>query len=414
MTSNVCPPRSTIPKVYRRAAAVVGLVIIVAVASSTLRADTGTCGGASVTLPFTDVPANNVFFCSIAEAFFSGLTNGTSASTYNPGDPVTREQMAAFVTRTLDQSVKRGAKRAASQQFWTTGTADNLGLTPLAFVPSLLASDGADLWVAGGAGLVARVRASDGRLIETWSGAGNGSTAFAALVAMGKVFLISLSNPGSLFQIDPTQPAGSVTTLTNALGPFPEGIAFDGQNIWVANTSNLPGTGSVSKVSLNPISVVTFTTSFNQPVGILFDGSNIWLTDKGDNTVKKLGSNGAVLLSTGVGSGPIGVAFDGTNMWVPNFNSNTVTVVRTTGGLSGMVLATLSGNGLHNPSQAAFDGERILVTNFNGSSVSLWRASNLTPIGTFSTGTGTSPAGACSDGLNFWVTLQGTNELARF
>ena len=281
-------------------------------------------------------------------------------------------------------------------------------------MPSLLASDGADLWVAGGGGLVARVRASDGRLIETWTGAAGGGSAYATLAAMGKVFVISLSNPGSLFQIDPTQPAGSVTTLTSLLGPFPEGIAFDGQNSWVANTSSLPGTGSVSKVSLNPINVVTFTTSFNQPVGILFDGSNIWVSDKGDNTLKKLNSNGAVLLSIGVGSSPRAVAFDGTNIWVPNFNSNTVTVVRTTGGLSGTVLATLSGNGLQSPSQAAFDGERILVTNFNGSSLSLWKASDLTPIGTFSTGTGTSPTGACSDGLNFWVTLQGTNELARF
>ena len=251
-------------------------------------------------------------------------------------------------------------------------------------------------------------------LFRSFPIAAGGGSAYATLAAMGKVFVISLSNPGSLFQIDPTQPAGSVTTLTSLLGPFPEGIAFDGQNSWVANTSSLPGTGSVSKVSLNPINVVTFTTSFNQPVGILFDGSNIWVSDKGDNTLKKLNSNEAVLLSIGVGSSPRAVAFDGTNIWVPNFNSNTVTVVRTTGGLSGTVLATLSGNGLQSPSQAAFDGERILVTNFNGSSLSLWKASDLTPIGTFSTGTGTSPVGACSDGLNFWVTLLGTNKLARF
>jgi len=29
-----------------------------------------------ITLPFADVPATNVFFCAIAEAYFSGLTNG--------------------------------------------------------------------------------------------------------------------------------------------------------------------------------------------------------------------------------------------------------------------------------------------------------------------------------------------------
>ncbi|SRR6266404_372188 len=399
-------------EIYHRAVAVVGLVIIVATMSAKLEADTGSCGDASITLPFIDVPSGNIFFCSIAEAFFSGLTNGTDATHYSPSASVSREQMAAFVTRTMDQSLKRRSVRAALQQFWTTQTADNLGVTTLTFSPSLLASDGADLWVAGSGGLVARVRASDGRLIETWTGAGG--SAFATLAATGKVFVISLTNPGSLFQIDPTQPAGSVTTLTSLLGPFPEGVAFDGQNIWVANTSNQPGTGSVSKVSLNPINVVTFTTSFSQPLGMVFDGSNIWVTDRGDNTLKKLGSNGAVLLSIGVGISPRAVAFDGTNIWIPNFFSDTVTVVRTTGGLSGTVLATLSGNGLLNPVQAAFDGERILVTNFNGSSLSLWKASDLTPIGTFSTGPGTSPVGACSDGLNFWVTLQGTNKLARF
>jgi hypothetical protein len=99
---------------------------------------------------------------------------------------------------------------------------------------------------------------------------------------------------------------------------------------------------------------------------------------------------------------------------VPNFSSNTVSVVRATGGFAGTVLATLSGNGLNAPSSAAFDGERILVTNQIEDSVSLWKASDFTPIGTFTTGASTFPAGACSDGLNFWITLVNTGKLARF
>ena len=202
-----------------RATLLISLIVSVTFLSTRLLADTGTCGGQMITLPFMDVSAGNIFFCSIAEAFFSGLTNGTDATHYSPSASVSREQMAAFVTRTMDQSLKRRSMRAALQQFWTTQTADNLGVTTLTFPPSLLASDGADLWVAGSGGLVARVRASDGRLIETWTGTAGGGGAFATLAAMGKVFVISLSNPGSLFQIDPTQPAGSVTTLTSLLGP---------------------------------------------------------------------------------------------------------------------------------------------------------------------------------------------------
>jgi hypothetical protein len=67
-----------------RSAVILSLTIVVLLfTSSRLPADTGTCGGAMVTLPFTDV-AGNGFFCQIAEAYFSGLTNGTSPTTYSP------------------------------------------------------------------------------------------------------------------------------------------------------------------------------------------------------------------------------------------------------------------------------------------------------------------------------------------
>ena len=79
-----------------------------------------------------------------------------------------------------------------------------------------------------------------------------------------------------------------------------------------------------------------------------------------------------------------------------------------------MILQTLTGNGLGTPRAAAFDGQRVLVTNLGDSSVSLWKAADLSPLGNFSVGSGTSPGGATSDGVNFWITLQGPGKLARF
>jgi hypothetical protein len=108
--------------------AVTMMIVVLTAASTYLRADTGTCGGASITLPFTDVPSTNIFFCSIAEAYFSGLTKGTSTTTYGPSDNLPREQMAAFITRTLDQSLKRGSRRAALNQFWTATAHFDVGL----------------------------------------------------------------------------------------------------------------------------------------------------------------------------------------------------------------------------------------------------------------------------------------------
>ncbi len=383
-------------------------LVFVVMASSRLPADTSTCGGAMTTLPFTDV-AGNIFFCQIAEAFFSGLTNGTTATTYSPNDFVRRDQMAAFTTRTQDSALHRGSRRAVLNQWWTTQTAASLGLTTVGSNPQGVQSDGADLWVANqSSGTVSQVQASTGKLLGTWTGA---SDAFAVLVTMGKLFVTSASFPTSnLYELDPAQAPGPVTILSHLLGGGAVSIAFDGQRIWTANTG-----GSVSIVTLTTPPTVNNLTGFSQPTGILFDGTNIWVTDTVDNTLRELDASGKILLSVGVGNAPEVPVFDGTNIWVPNRVSSTITVVRATGGLAGTVVATLTGNGLLNPIGTAFDGERILVTNLGGNSVSLWRASDLTSIGTFSAGTSTNPNYACSDGVNFWITLNTiSGKLARF
>ena len=388
-----------------RAIALISLMTVLTASSTQLQADTGECGGQMITLPFKDVPAANIFFCSIAEAFFSGLTNGTSPTTYNPSDPVPREQMAAFITRTMDQSVTRSSKRAALDQYWTTRA--NLAVTDVGGGPSLVKSDGLDLWVANSiSGTVSRIRASDGTLLQTWTGA---TGAFGVLCAAGKVFVTGMTSPGSLYQIDPTQPVGAVTTLSSALGDEPLGISYDGQRIWTANFS-----GSVSIVTLNPVAVTNVSTGFNSLAGVVYDGTNIWVTDQGDNMLKKLDSTGSVVLPISVGTAPLFLAFDGTNLWVPNHSSNTVTVVRAAGDFVGAVLTTATGNGMSGPDSVAFDGERILVTNEISSTVSLWKATDFSPIGSVSTGASTSPYGACSDGLNFWITLRGPLKLARY
>jgi YVTN family beta-propeller protein len=104
--------------------------------------------------------------------------------------------------------------------------------------------------------------------------------------------------------------------------------------------------------------------------------------------------------------------FDGANIWVPNSGSNSVSVVRAS---TGAVLRTLTGNNLSGPAAAAFDGQRVLVTNADAlDGVSLWKAADLTSLGSFSTGAFSSPYGACSDGVSFWLALSGTSTIARF
>ena len=398
--------------IRNRALTLLVLAICLVAASGRLNADTATCGGQSITLPFTDVPAANNFFCSIAQIYFQGITLGTGPGTYSPADFVTREQMAAFLSRTQNSTLNHGGRRAALNQFWTTTPqypitqgAGMLGTTAVSS-PRHVASDGTDLWIANITGnSVSRVRASDGKLLETWTGA---TTAWALVVAMGRVFVTGLTNPGKLYVIDPSQPAGGVTTLSSALGDGPRGIAFDGQRIWTANSD-----GSVSIITPGFPSFTVSNVHANFALfGILYDGANIWVTDgAASGHIYKLNASGVVVSTVDLGGGTGFAVYDGTNIWALNANSNSVSVVRPS---DGTVLATLTGNGLTAPVAAAFDGQRILITNAGGNSVSLFRAADFSSLGTFSTGASSQPFGACSDGLYFWITLTGPNQLARF
>lgn len=283
-----------------RSVVLIWLMICLTVLSVRMKADTGTCGTVTITLPFTDV-MGNIFFCQIAEAYFSGLTNGTTASTYSPGQTVTREQMSAFVTRTMDQSLKRGSKRAVAKKWWTPLDANSITLTTVGSLPQLVKSDGVDVWVASfGASTVSRVRAGDGKLLETWTGA---TAALGVMAAKGLIFVTKFANPGSLYQIDPTQPVGAVTTLSVSLGAFPEGMSFDGTRVWTANfglSGSVPG--SVSIVTLNPLSVSPVTAGFTDPIGLVYDGANMWVVDSGAGSLFELDANGGIIKTVAVGT----------------------------------------------------------------------------------------------------------------
>src|SRR5215470_1235889 len=136
----------------------------------------GVCG------PFTDTPSDP-FCVFILEVFCLGITTGTTPTTYDPTGNVNRTQMAAFLSRTVDGVLKRGSRRAALNQLWALQTTTFFDTTTVGNQPELPASDGFDVWVPNvGDNSVSRVRASDGRLMENWTGATN---AYAALCALG-------------------------------------------------------------------------------------------------------------------------------------------------------------------------------------------------------------------------------------
>src|SRR5262245_29690591 len=82
----------------------------------------GLLGAASALLatcgPFTDVAADA--FCPfVREIFYLGITTGVTPTTFDPGSDVSRLQMAAFLSRTVDRALQRGSVRSSLGQFWT-------------------------------------------------------------------------------------------------------------------------------------------------------------------------------------------------------------------------------------------------------------------------------------------------------
>ena len=277
--------------------------------------------------------------------------------------------------------------------------------------PIRVASDGADLWVANiDSATVSRVRASDGRLLETWTGATN---ATAVLVAMGRVFVTGQSNPGQLFMIDPSQPPGDVVTVATGLGDSPYAIAFDGSRIWTANYGGFTGSASFSIVTPGsgaPWTVTNVDSAFPGLSGILFDGTHIWATSAGAGFLLRLDADGQVVQSVADEGNPMGLVFDGANIWVPNA-AGRVDVFRVA---DGAPLASLTQPGMLTELAVAFDGERVAVADFHGP-VFLWRAADLSPLGSVVLTDGFGPNGLGSDGLNFWATIgDAAGQLVRF
>ncbi len=192
-------------------------------------------------------------------------------------------------------------------------------------------------------------------------------------------------------------PAGVMTTYSVGAG-IPTGIAFDGTSMWAANST---GENSVKKIS----SVGTMTTyggMTTAPWGIAFDGTNMWTTHYWDNVLTKVSPTGVKT----VYPGPLamrysGIAFDGTNMWVTSSWGNSVTKVSPTGAMTEY-------SGVSSPGRIAFDGTNMWTANYMNDSVT-----KVSPTGAMTTYAVSSPLGIAFDGTDMWVTNYDDNSVTK-
>lgn len=208
--------------------------------------------------------------------------------------------------------------------------------------------------------------------------------------------------PGSASKIT----AGGVVTAYSAGGQGPQGIAFDGANVWVTNSNN----SSVVKINTQTGASTTYTGTGIGPVGIAFDGKNMWTANNGAgvNSVTKITSTGTMTTYKGTGVGPNGIAFDGTNMWTANEgdckSAGSVTKITPSGGMT-----TYSGTGKC-PETIAFDGVNMWTANTLDGSVT-----KIKPSGSMATYTGIPgrPRDITFDGVNMWTANESDNSITK-
>ena len=182
-------------------------------------------------------------------------------------------------------------------------------------------------------------------------------------------------------------------------GDGPQGIAFDGSHIWVAN--NLSST--VSKIDPATGTRVDYPT-LADPEWLAFDGTSIWVTHFFSDNLSKIDPSNGARVDYSAGDGPAALAFGAGSMWVANYGADTVSKVNPSDGTR---VDYPTGDG---PTDVAFDGTSIWIANFNTDTASKMDPTNGTRVD-YPTGDG--PSGVAFDGTSIWVTNQNAGTVSR-
>src|SRR5947208_7500891 len=170
---------------------------------------------------------------------------------------------------------------------------------------------------------------------------------FSALSALALASGVLFASPGST-----QQPTERIQTFP--VGNLPVGLAFDGENMWVANFND----NTITKLRASDgMSLGTFPVG-QSPTGLLFDGTNVWVANLNDDTLMKIRPSDGAILGTFPAPSPYYLAFDGEHIWSPSISlfSAGITKLRAS---DGVVVDTIPVDGT--AYGIAFDGANMWV-----------------------------------------------------
>jgi hypothetical protein len=248
----------------------------------------------------------------------------------------------------------------------------------------------------------------------------NGPCALLGKVAAMVSLAIASASPAALAQATPAPPqplavdysAPRAATLATYAKDFKlvgaVAVAFDGTHIWVArsDTSDTSCSHCVTRISVDGKTATNFPLrsaagAFAQsPIAIAFDGVNMWTANSASNSVSRITPAGVVTHFTlPAGAQPMDIVFDGTNMWTANSGTHNVTRVTPTG-----VVTTFGGLPANSqPMGIAFDGANLWTANLRTNNVSRIAVGSTVTVTNFPLGANSGPRAITFDGTNLWT-----------
>ncbi len=287
--------------------------------------------------------------------------------------------------------------------------------TPVGTSPVGVLFDGTHIWVANeNSNDVYKILAATGAVLQVYP-AGHGAQYLAYDPVRGNVWI---TNPGDGTVTVINTTSGNLVTYPS--GNSPDGIAFDGTHMWVANYT--PATVTKIRASDGTLlqTIPVGTSGVSNPRLLAYDSAAnaIWLTVGGDNKVDKIdATTGTIVSQYAVPGFPYAIVSDGTCMWVTQGTLNTVAKLRISdGAILGTYPAGVAPNGI------AFDGTSIWITNqvYTGAppfpmnticTVTQLRASDGSLVATHQVGE--RPQWVTAGGGYLWVTKGSDNTVSR-
>jgi len=150
---------------------------------------------------------------------------------------------------------------------------------------------------------------------------------------------------------------GDILKVIKTPGPCPTGLAFDGQNLWLADNF----TDKIYKISPESGKILkSFNSPGHHPEGLAWDGNYLWHIDSGEKLMYRLNpeSGRATLILESNSSHPRDLTFDGKHIWIIDHRSDILLKVSPE---DGMMVQNFP-SPAREPAGLAFDGKYLWVT----------------------------------------------------